>query len=105
MSGIRPLQPADMTQVVSLLSQAFGYSGVSRSFDLAASLRRVFVEHPWFDPDVPSLVYEAPGGRILGFIGSATRRMTLDGTPVRLACSSSLVADPKRARWVWEPFC
>jgi GNAT superfamily N-acetyltransferase len=94
MSGIRPLQPTDMTQVVPLLSRAFGYSAVSRSLDLAASLTRVFGDHPWFDPDVPSLVYEAPGGRILGFIGSATRRMTLDGAPVRLACSSSLVADP-----------
>jgi hypothetical protein len=95
MSEIRPLRPADMTQVVPLLSRAFGYSAVSRSLDLGASLTRVFHDHPWSDPDVPSLVYEGPGGRIFGFIGSATRRMTLDGAPVHLTCSSSLVVDPE----------
>jgi GNAT superfamily N-acetyltransferase len=95
MSEIRPLRPADMTQVVPLLSRAFRYSAVSQSLDLGASLTRVFGDHPWSDPDVPSLVYEGPGGRIFGFIGSATRRMTLDGAPVRLTCSSSLVVDPE----------
>jgi len=94
MTGIRPLRASDMPQVVPLLTRAFGYSATSRRADLVASFTRIFKDHPWSDPDTPSLVWEGPGGRILGFIGAATRRMALDGTSVRLTCSSSLVADP-----------
>jgi L-amino acid N-acyltransferase YncA len=94
MSGIRPAQAADMTRVAPLLSQAFGYTTETRATDLAKSLTRAFVEHPWADPDVPSLVYEASDGQIVGFIGSMTRRMTHDGTAIRLTCSSSLVVEP-----------
>lgn len=56
------------------------------------------LDHPWVDPEIPSLVYEATDGRILGFIGSHVRRARLDDRPIRLGCSGQLVSDPRERR-------
>ena len=57
-------------------------------------MQRVVVDDPWADPEIPSLVHEDADGRIVGFIAASTRRMRLDGRPVRMAVSSNLVAHP-----------
>lgn len=94
MAGIRPLRSSDMEQVTRLVGDAFPLGSTSRDVDLRASLTRLFLDNPWFDPEIPSLVLEGADGRLLGFIGSAVRRMRLDGRPVRMACSSSLATSP-----------
>lgn len=91
---IRPLRRDDLPEVVSL------YELVSRSGSrtpapgLAAYFERTCLDHPWFDPDIPSLVYEEDG-RIVGFIASHVRRMTFDGRPIRLACGGQMVTEPE----------
>jgi GNAT superfamily N-acetyltransferase len=55
---------------------------------------RTFLDHPWFDPEIPSLVHADSDGKIVGFLGSHVRRMRFDGDPIRLACSGQLVVDP-----------
>lgn len=59
---------------------------------LAAYFARM-LDHPWADPDVPSLVYVDADGAIAGFLASHVRHMLLDGEPLRLASSGPLVVD------------
>jgi hypothetical protein len=91
---IRPLERDDLDQVTSL------YEHVARSGSrtppprLAAYFEETFFDHPWADPEIPSLVYVEDDGRITGFLGSSVRRFAFDGRPVRLGVSGQLVADP-----------
>jgi GNAT superfamily N-acetyltransferase len=93
-NGIRPLAEGDLEQVASL------YELVARSGSRKAPPRMVqffqesFFEHPWVDPEIPSLIAEDGDGRIVGFIGSHVRRFCFDGRRVRLGCSGHLVTDP-----------
>lgn len=57
--------------------------------------QRTLFDHPWVDPEIPSLVYVEDGGEILGFIGSHVRRMRFDGEPVRMAAGGPLIAHPR----------
>lgn len=61
---------------------------------LAPYFERTLLDHPWADADIPSLVHEADGGRVLGFIGSQVRRLRFDGRSIRMGCASLLVSDP-----------
>ncbi len=94
MTGIRALERADLPRV-SALFELVMRSGEDRpNPQVAEYLTRVVLDDPWADPEIPSLVHEDPDGRVVGFIAASTRRMTLDGRPVRVAVSSNLVAHP-----------
>jgi hypothetical protein len=58
--------------------------------EAAAYLERTTLEHPWADPDIPSLVF-VDDGAVKGFIGSYVSRMTFDGQPIRVACPGNFV--------------
>jgi hypothetical protein len=93
-SVIRPLQREDLPQVAGL------YEFISRSGSRTSSpgltdyFENTLLDHPWADPEIPSLVYVDGGGRVAGFIGSHVRRLVLEGKPVRMACSGQLMSDP-----------
>jgi hypothetical protein len=93
-SVIRPLQRDDVPAVASL------YESISRSGSgvapqgLAGYFERTLLDHPWADPEIPSLVYLDDQGRVQGFIGSHVRRLRLEDRPVRMACSGQLMSDP-----------
>jgi hypothetical protein len=94
------MERSDIPEVVSL------YEFVSRSGSrtpparLGEYFERTLLDHPWADPEIPSLVYTTSQGRIAGFVGSHVRRLVLDGKPVRLACSGQVVSDPAVRRQV-----
>ncbi len=94
MSEIRPMRLEDIEEVAVL------YRFVDKSDwrippeELPTWLRRILFEHPWFDPEIPSLVYVDDSGEILGFIGSHARRMRFDGEPIRMAAAGPLIAHP-----------
>lgn len=97
MSGIRALVRADLPAVCALYEQVIdGDREAAPDPRLVSYFGRVFLDDPWNDPELPSLVHEAPDGDIVGFIGSSTRRMRLDDRPLRMVCSSNLVV---RADW------
>lgn len=52
------------------------------------------LDHPWSDPELPSLVAAGDDGRIVGFVASQVRRMRFDGAPIRGVCASDLIVDP-----------
>lgn len=93
MAEIRPLRSDEIDQVAEL------YRFVDRSdwrippAEVAPWLRRTLLDHPWADPDIPTLVY-VDGGEIMGFIGSHVRRMCFDGRPMRTAAAGPLIAHP-----------
>ncbi len=94
MSEIRPMRLEDIAEVAAL------YRFVDRSDwrippeELPGWLERILFAHPWFDPEIPSLVYVDDAGAILGFIGSHARRMRFDGESIRMAAAGPLIAHP-----------
>jgi len=55
------------------------------------------LDHPWADPELPSLVYVDDAGEVAGFLESHVRRMVLEGLSLRLACCGPLVVDEAAA--------
>ena len=60
---------------------------------LASYLAAVFLDHPWRDPELSSLVHVAPDGVVRGFIGLLPLRMVLHGRKLRGAVASSVMVE------------
>jgi hypothetical protein len=60
-----------------------------------AFLRATLLDHPWADPELPSLVALDDDGAVVGFIASQPRRMLLGDRPVRAVLCSHLVVAPE----------
>jgi hypothetical protein len=80
-----------LPEIVALRRQVFHHSERPVDADLQAYLRRVFLENPWRSPEVWSLVYEDPHGRVGGFLGVVPRVMMLRGEPLRVAVATQLM--------------
>ncbi len=93
MSTIRPLERADLPDVVRLYTLVMR-DGADDDPELERFFASTLLDHPWADPELPSLV-AADEGRIVGFIGSNVRRITFDGRPMRMVCSAHLVSHPE----------
>jgi hypothetical protein len=93
-SEIRPLERADLPQVVSLYEHVARSGSRTAPPGLAGYFERTFLDHPWADAEIPSLVY-VDGERVLGFLGSSVRRLELDGRPLRMGISGQLVTEPE----------
>ncbi len=62
---------------------------------LASYLKGIFLNHPWQDSDIPSLVYLNASGDIGGFIGVLPVRLLYRNSSLRAAVPGSLmVSDP-----------
>jgi len=95
MARVRPFVRADLPQVARLYVTAFGRGHRDDEFESrCAHLTRIFIDHPASPVEFPSLVYEEGNGRIVGFLGVAPRRMSLDGQQLQAAISSQILADP-----------
>jgi hypothetical protein len=97
MGCVRPFIEEDIPKVARLHSRIFR-TGDSSSPRLQQSYRayfaQIFLKNPWRDSTMPSLVYEAAGGNIVGFLGVLPRRLSMNGRPVRAAVSSQFIVDP-----------
>jgi hypothetical protein len=92
---MRPLQRADLSAVCTLYERVVRSGGDEFPPQLLGYFERTLLNHPWFDEEIPALVYETPDGEIAGFLGSYVRRMRLDGRPLRVGCCGQLVAAPE----------
>jgi hypothetical protein len=95
---IRSFREDDLPEVVRLYERGVRESTGPPPPGLESYFRHTLVEHPWVDPEIPSLVYEDAGGRVAGFIGSHVRRAIMDDRQIRLACSGQLVTAPEVRR-------
>jgi hypothetical protein len=91
---IRPFVDADVAAVATLRRERFRVTQRQAPEDLAAYIRTVFLQNPWRDDDLPSLVYEGAGGRIAGFVGVIPRRMAFRGRTLRVVVSTQFMVDP-----------
>jgi len=97
--AIRPLTPEDAKAIAVILEQVFRLDRPTARDQLADYVRRLCLDPPGYDPEIPSLVYEDTQGRIAGFLRVSVQRMTFDGRPIRLACSGPFATLPDvRAR-------
>lgn len=90
---IRALERADLPGVAELLRRHMHGTFALHEDFLAATL----LDHPWTDPEIPSLVAvedQDGGGPVAGFIGAHVRRMRLDGRALRGVCCAHLVVAP-----------
>jgi len=92
--AIRALRPGDIPALVSLRRRAFRLSERGSPQALDEYFRTVFLENPWFDPTLPSLVHENEQGDVTGFLGVLPRRMTWNGRRIRVAVGTQLMVSP-----------
>src|SRR5436309_7238725 len=98
MGHVRAFTEQDIPQVADLHRRVFRTgegSGRMTEKSYAAYFRTVYLNNPWSDPELPSLVYESPGGAILGFLGVVPRPMSFRGRPLMAAISSQFIVEPK----------
>jgi hypothetical protein len=91
---IRPLERADLPRVASLYEHVARSGSRTAPAGMVAYFERFFLDHPWADPEIPSLVYEGADGTIAGFLGSSVRRFRLGDRAIRAGCSGQLVTEP-----------
>ena len=94
---IRPMEGTDLDAVATLYERVMRSGGATASPELRAWFERVVFDHPWVDPEIPSLV-AIEDGDVTGFLASHARRLRIDRSPGRLACSGQLVVDPTARR-------
>ncbi len=102
MKQLRPFIQDDIPQVTDLHMRVFGVRGnpvqQSPSTKLlqayADHFEEIFFQNPWYDVALPSLVYQGPTGRILGFLGVMPRPMLFNGELIKAALSSQFIVAP-----------
>ena len=83
---VRPLEARDIPGVVRLHSRVYGEKYRGREGKLQADLERIFLDNPWYTEDLPSLVYEACTGELIGCVGVLPRPMWFRGPPDHSGC-------------------
>lgn len=95
MTAIRPLREDDLEAVGALYAELDKRDPSLPAPGYAEFFRRVLLEPPLADPEIPTLVYEDRKDGVVGFIGSHTRPFQYRDKRVRLACSGPMVVHPK----------
>jgi len=85
----------DMRGVAALYESVHGLPGNTSSDDLYSYLRRVFLEHPWQDQRIGSLVVEQGDNCIIGCLGVVPRPMLYNGKKITAAVSHSFLVAPE----------
>jgi GNAT superfamily N-acetyltransferase len=93
--SIRPLTSNDIAAVAAVLERVFRSDRSASPDRLADYVRRMCLDPPGYDPEIPSLVYEDAQGRIGGFLRVSVQRMIFDGRPIRMACSGPFATLPE----------
>jgi len=91
MGRTRTLVRNDIEAITSLHRSIYG-EGTSRA-ELERFLETIFLDHPWVDDDVPSLVYEDTRGRIVGVLGAMRRPMTIEGRRLRAVVTHDFMVE------------
>ncbi|SDB07685.1 hypothetical protein [Bauldia litoralis] len=91
--GVRPCTIEDIPAVARLFRATFTDRLKAGGRPLEVLLRRELFEHPWRDPDLPSLVFAGPDGAVSGFIAVRPLRLLFDGAPVSAAVGGTLMVD------------
>jgi hypothetical protein len=94
MSPVREFVENDIPQVADLNWRVLRKATGSSPPALRSYFRKLFLENPWFDSSLPSLVYE-DNKQVVGFLGVIPRTMSLRGEQIRAAFGSNLAVYPE----------
>lgn len=94
---IRPFSAGDADAVAAILLHAFQKSDKPAPRGLVDYLRSVYLDTPWYDPELASRVMVRSDGQIAGFVGVTPLPMLLDGKPFRAIMTSSISVDERLA--------
>jgi hypothetical protein len=93
---IRPLIEPDIPEVVDLFVRVYEGTPTASKARLHRLFTTIFFENPWYEANLPSLVYQDIDGKIIGFLGVVPRRMHVDGRTIQAAVSCHFVVEPTR---------
>ncbi len=97
MSEIRNCAREDIPAVAALFQKTFRNTDARAPASLEAHLCDVYLDHPWYDPEVASRVHVNDAGRVTGFVGVFPGRFELGGRPVRAAIAGTLMVEDREA--------
>lgn len=92
--GVRHLAEADIPKAADLYWAYLRDGKGSAPPAVCASFRELYFDNPLVDSEFPSLVYEDNTGRIVGFLGVISRKLSIAGKPIRSAFGGNLVVHP-----------
>lgn len=92
--SIRPFKKDDLRQVANLHMKVFRNSHENAPPALISRFEEIFLNNPWCDQTITSLVYEDANDRIVGFLGVIPRQMSFDGSPIQAAVSTQFMVEP-----------
>jgi hypothetical protein len=92
---VRPLIEDDIPQVADLYWTVLRGRKLPVPPAVRNNLRELYFTNPWIDSAIPSLVYDAGGGKVVGFLGVIPRKMSVCGQPIRVAFGGNFVVDPQ----------
>ena len=99
MKAVRPFIKDDIPQVVHMFRRLLLGDDQGRRLlspaELPEYFEQIFFHNPWYDEEIPSLVYQSGEGKIIGFLGVAPRPMMLRSRPIRMAISFHLMVEPE----------
>jgi hypothetical protein len=93
--AVRPLAEADIPQVVDLYWSFMRRRKGTIPQALLSLFHELFFVNPFSDKEMPSLVYEGPDGKVVGFLGRNVRRMSYCGQTIRVVFGGNLVVHPE----------
>src|SRR5215469_2535482 len=99
---VRPLAEADLPQVVDLYWSYMRRRKGTSPQALLNLFHELFFVNPFSDSELPSLVYEAPDGKVRGFLGRNVRRMSYCGQTIRVVFGGNLVIHPEFRTGIWK---
>lgn len=91
---VRPLQIADIPQIAALHDYIVGRKPGQPTGSTQQHFLRIFLQHPWHEAALPSLVYEAADGTIVGCIGVMPRKMLYRNRPITVAVTHNFMVAP-----------
>ncbi len=94
MELIRPLHSDDVHSVANLFQKVFRHTNTPAPESLAAYFAEIYLNNPWRDETINSLVYEHDG-IILGFLGAIPFPMTLNGNHIQAVIGGNYMIDPE----------
>lgn len=95
MGYVRALCQDDVPKVANLFMKVFKHRNTPAPISLIFYFNEIFFKNPWYDESLPSLVYEANNGGIVGFLGVIPRRMSLNGRSIQVAVGNHFMVDPQ----------
>jgi hypothetical protein len=90
---VRPCIPDDLPAVAALFAKTFKIRSRAGAPRLDAYLKQAFLDHPWRDPRISSLVFVDRRDAVMGFIGVHPLRLMFRGEPVLGAGAGSFMVD------------